>query len=104
LNENKSYSGIEMGQASILQKSQNMKIQNKDGIMNEDGLADSDLVEQKPLNVTRLFDSNFEFNQEIITKNENIISKFRSIGFKIGQIENNIFDKIKVNLNIKILK
>ena len=93
-----------MGQASILQKSQNMKIQNKDGIMNEDGLADSDLVEQKPLNVTRLFDSNFEFNQEIITKNENIISKFRSIGFKIGQIENNIFDKIKVKLNIKILK
>ena len=95
-----------MGQASILQKSQNMKSQNKDGILNEDGLADSDLVEQKPLNVTRLLDSNFEYNQEIINKNENenIISKFRSIGFKIGQIENNIFDKIKLNLNIKILK
>lgn len=29
-----------MGQASILQKSQNMKSQNKDGILNEDGLAD----------------------------------------------------------------
>jgi hypothetical protein len=89
-----------MGQASILQKSQKMKSQNKYGILNEDGLGDSDLVEQKPLNVTKLFDSNFEYNQEIITRNENIISKFSSIEFKIGQIENNIFDKLKVNLDI----